>query len=545
MDTEERRLSPWLMFFLFLLLYLLVTPFRDLYGLEARNALFAKEMLGSGPTIIPRIMGRPYPDYPPLYFLLEYIISLPFQKITTFSAVAPSAIAGAGLILLTFYYGKSVSLRVGWLALLILATFPEFWLKASKATIDMLLAFEISLCLFLWFNAAREDLYWKHNLMEFAGFIILCFAFFTKGPIGIVLPCSIWAVYLLFEKGTRAMFLFIIKAAALSLFLISAELWLVWKHGGTKFLHEVMESQVLRRIGHKSTKSIFYYPLYLIKGTSPWCFSIILYPILKNRKDLGKKRKKEGLWELISNDSATRLSVIWFIVVFMIFSVAGTKHGRYLLTLFPPLALLFALLFDNLKDILVVSYRWWNLSLWAIFVTAFIGIWGCYILNPLNYQIHPFWFYIWTIFYLIAGVIIFRTKKDSPSLPVIFTAVVLSFGLSGAQLALEPGLSAVESGRAFVNQAESAVDEDMPVVLYGIDDDRDGVKYALYSSRPSAKLIFANSRAELAELSAPFLLVTKKKKIEELRHYLANKKNCFITQGLIHKKAVLAFKIES
>jgi 4-amino-4-deoxy-L-arabinose transferase-like glycosyltransferase len=140
-----------------LLAYTWSTSFRDIYGLEARNALMAREMLEGSLSLVPKVLGRPYPDYPPLYFWLETLFSWPFGHVCTFSAVFPSALAASGLVVLSYYLGREISYRAGWLTALILATCPEFWLKGSRATIDMLLAFEVTLALFFLYQKYKEE----------------------------------------------------------------------------------------------------------------------------------------------------------------------------------------------------------------------------------------------------------------------------------------------------------------------------------------------------------------------------------------------------
>ena len=120
-NDDPLKLLGFLAFFLFA--YTWTTPLRDIYGLDVRNALMAREMLENGITFIPRAMGQLYPDYPPLYFWLEVLFSMPLGHINTLSVVIPSALSAIGLIALTFRLGCEINRRVGWLAALITA-FP-------------------------------------------------------------------------------------------------------------------------------------------------------------------------------------------------------------------------------------------------------------------------------------------------------------------------------------------------------------------------------------------------------------------------------------
>jgi 4-amino-4-deoxy-L-arabinose transferase-like glycosyltransferase len=64
-------------------------------------------MLESKNFILPRLNGEIYPDKPPLLFWLIDLFSMPFNKVTEFSARLPSALAGIGCCVAVFFLGKS------------------------------------------------------------------------------------------------------------------------------------------------------------------------------------------------------------------------------------------------------------------------------------------------------------------------------------------------------------------------------------------------------------------------------------------------------
>lgn len=70
--------------------------FRGLAGMEFRTALFVRELLRHGPSLIPRLDGAPYFDYPPLYFLVAAFSSRLLGAISPLSLALPSMLAAAG-----------------------------------------------------------------------------------------------------------------------------------------------------------------------------------------------------------------------------------------------------------------------------------------------------------------------------------------------------------------------------------------------------------------------------------------------------------------
>lgn len=151
--------------FIFLITYTWAKPFRDIYGLETRNALMAREMLEDGISLIPKVLGQPYPDYPPLYF----------------------------------------------------------WLEAGSVTIDMLLAFNITAAIFCLYFRDNSQHFRVKITYTISAVIFLIFAFLTKGLIGIVLPGISWGGYLLWERRWKHLFSFVLFMASGRAFVEAAE----------------------------------------------------------------------------------------------------------------------------------------------------------------------------------------------------------------------------------------------------------------------------------------------------------------------------------
>jgi hypothetical protein len=125
-------------------------------------------------------------------------------------------------------------------------------------------------------------------------------------------------------------------------------------------------------------------------------------------------------------------------------------------------------------------------------------------------------------------------------------ALVLVAGLFGFNLLVVPDLSQKASGRQFTKAAEAALAPNIPVVLYRIGKDGDGVKYALYSQRSPSALHFVNSDVELKSVQTPFLLITgEPTKRQEIESSLNGMKIDRVARGSIRSHQISAYRISA
>jgi 4-amino-4-deoxy-L-arabinose transferase-like glycosyltransferase len=112
----------------------------QLYRTENLRAIIAESMRRSGDWIVPRLYGEPLFTKPPGMYLAIVLCSLPFGRVTEFSARLPSALA-ASLTVLIFYrmFRRYVGVRGGLIAAGFLPMSLIYLDKTTAAEIDMLL----------------------------------------------------------------------------------------------------------------------------------------------------------------------------------------------------------------------------------------------------------------------------------------------------------------------------------------------------------------------------------------------------------------------
>lgn len=532
------RLTGFLLFFL--IAYTWTSPFRDIYGMEVRNALMAREMLENGLSIIPKALGRHYPDYLPLYFWMETLFSMPAGQVSTFSAVLPSALSAVGLIALTFWLGCRISPRTGWLSAFILATIPSFWLNAGSATIDMLLAFCVtSVILCFYFRDVESDPK-RRKTYVFGAYFSLIAAFMVKGPIGIVLPAVSWGGYLLLNKRLKDFVFFSVVMMAIGLLCIGVELSFAYGAGGKELVYDIIRMQVTGRVQQANSPFHCYFICLLEIGGLWWLLIIACFCVL-----VKEGRAKEGVFnfgKLLIAHSVNRLALSCFIGVFTVFSLAATKHARYLLPLYPATAILSAAWVDHLliENSPFCTKRPPNVMICLSVMLLSAGI-AFYSLFD-RFRFIPFGYMITWLVAGVAGVALVARWAKSRYRLVGSALLLLAIGLSGTNLLLTPALSRRASAHAFVSAVESRVDPLLPVIICGLNRDGDALKYIFYSSRSSTAIRFVDSMEELNLLSESCILITP---FADKIRLLSDRDTWKVAEGQIRSKRLHAYLLSS
>jgi 4-amino-4-deoxy-L-arabinose transferase-like glycosyltransferase len=130
----------------------------ELWRTESLRAIIAQQMLESGNWIVPRLYGEPLFTKPPGMYAAIALCSLPFGRVTEFTARLPSALAATACVLLFWWYFKRQLGRVGGLAAALILPMSLMWIdKASSAEIDTLQVFWVTASLLFFLRATEDD----------------------------------------------------------------------------------------------------------------------------------------------------------------------------------------------------------------------------------------------------------------------------------------------------------------------------------------------------------------------------------------------------
>ena len=317
----------------------------------------AREIVRTGDWITMHLFSHNWFIHPPFYMSLTAASSYVFGD-NEFNARLWNALFAVGLVFVTFLLGKKMFKDgVGLLAGFIIATSLQYIIQARIATFDIPLVFFEILSLLFFF-------YWMEDKVPryyYLFFLSLGLAVLMKGPVGIVLPLIVMITYLSFTGGLKALFNFRMILGIIIAFLAGGTWYTAQAllHGRV-FLDSIFGFYTIGRylapIEQHFGPWYFYLPVTII-GFMPW-ISFLPFSMAYQWKNRG--------------DSDNLFSILWLGIVFIFFSIAGTKLPGYIMSLYPLAAISVAkMLQDHLSGensglLLLISRAYKTLAVFSI-----------------------------------------------------------------------------------------------------------------------------------------------------------------------------------
>ncbi|MBL8251148.1 MAG: glycosyltransferase family 39 protein [Candidatus Competibacter sp.] len=261
--------------------------------------------------------GQPRHDKPILSYWLQ-AASLATFGVNELAFRLPSALAATGWTLLVFLFGRRVAdSRRGLLAALLLSTSLAVTVIGKAATADALLNLCLAASMMALYLYLRED----RRAWLYAAAAAMGLGFLTKGPVAVAIPGAVALLYCASRGEWRRGLRLAADWRAWLLFLAVAAPWYGLQYGreGEGFLRGFFLHHNLGRFqqpleGHGG--GWWYYVPVLLVGLLP-------HTALLPRAVLARGR------EWIA-DPLARYLLLWFAVVFALFSLAATKLPHYL-----------------------------------------------------------------------------------------------------------------------------------------------------------------------------------------------------------------------
>jgi 4-amino-4-deoxy-L-arabinose transferase-like glycosyltransferase len=335
-DPQEGRATSVHLFLIILLGLLIFFPslgLRDLWEPdEPRYAEVATEMRLLDDYLLLHLNGEIYAEKPPLFFWLSALFQGLGMGVAAGRVV--SGTAALGTLLLTYAIGLLwFPSRTALLAAAILATTEYFGWISRIGIIDTTLVFFTTLSLYGFFRHRRNGGRWL--ILFYAG---MGLAVLSKGPVGILVPALAATAATVISGGWTAL-----RARhplwGIPLLLAIVGLWLVpaCMQGGEDFTRYVLFRQNLGRMvsswSHQA--SWYYYLEHLPLNLLPW---VVLTPWAFYWASRQKGWARGG---------AVRSFLCWFVLGLVFFSLNSGKRERYLLPLYPALALTLAAFLEH------------------------------------------------------------------------------------------------------------------------------------------------------------------------------------------------------
>jgi len=327
---------------------------------EPREALVVQTIVRGEGIVLPMRNGNELPSKPPLFHWLGAAVSLANGHVSEGSIRLPGLVAALVTVAATaaaawVWWGPGTAA----LTAVVLATSFQWVSSSVSARVDMVLTAAIALALLLFARAIETG-----RRIPATAYALLTVATLTKGPVGLVLPCAIALVTLALRGELR--FLGWRDLRLLGLASGAAGLWYVAAYfvgGDAFFAKQILKENVFRVLDADSVDAghvapFWYYVPLLAAGLAPWSLFVpglaaftfgaargsttgLLADSSHGRADEGAAITEESA-PPGALDPHTIFALVWAVVPFLLFSVAGSKRAVYLLPAYPAYAMLLA-----------------------------------------------------------------------------------------------------------------------------------------------------------------------------------------------------------
>jgi 4-amino-4-deoxy-L-arabinose transferase-like glycosyltransferase len=298
---------------------------------EPREAITVLDIVERGDWLVPLRRATEIPSKPPLFHWSAAVTSLITGRLNEATVRFPSALyATLGVVLVYALGGAIFDAEVSLLGGAVLATTLVYENQALSARVDMTLCFFVTLGLVLFYWLYRGVL--KNQSWYYIFYAVVGIGALAKGPLGIVLPALVAAVFLLLKRRWDALVKFCFHPGVV-LMLVLAVGWYgiaVMRCGEHFFDHQILKESLSRFVGGSGHSHPFYFymPNLFVMGL-PWS---LFFPFL-----LWDSFKKP-----LPSDDGELFLKLWFLVMFVFFSLSMGKRPVYLLPLYPAASLLSA-----------------------------------------------------------------------------------------------------------------------------------------------------------------------------------------------------------
>lgn len=393
MKTLSTGKTFWM---LLIVVALTVIPFLGLADFhtkgEPREAVVAYSMIESGDWILPRNNGGEIPYKPPFFhWTIAAASSLTGGHVSEFTSRLPSAVALIAMTMAGFlFYARRKGTSVGLLTALVGFTAFELHRAGANTRVDMMLTAFTVITLYLFYR------YYEKGLKGVPWLAILCMscATLTKGPVGSLIPCLAFGVFLLL-RGVNFFRAFLLLAAwGLASFILPlCWYYAAWREGGQEFLDLVMEENFGRMTNTMSYDSCVnpwhYNFVTLAAGYLPWILLALMSLFSWKKLTAGRRcdcsswgTGLSGKWNTLCTkirqaDPVDLFSLVAILVIFLFYCFPQSKRSVYLMPIYPFIGYFLArymIYLVKVKSLALKSYGWFLAAVGVLLAAVFVVI---------------------------------------------------------------------------------------------------------------------------------------------------------------------------
>lgn len=332
-----------------LLVFANLGGYRPLTTHEVLVARTAREMWQRGEWVLPTLLGEPRWRKPPLAYWETILAYQLCGEANEWSARLPSALAGIGLVFVTYWLAAGALGRsVAWLAGFLVATSAFFLTQARLAEVDITLCALVAGALAAFSRIAIHLLTGRERPLRglVASFWVCCgLAALAKGPVGPLFIAGTVALFRLLgpdHGAIRALWSpSIIAACLLAVALWPVAVVLVDSSAASVWWAETWDRFIADPNGVR--RYPFYYVIAALALTLPWTPLWLIFPWTTRRRWLGCLARVVRITPPRTRPGTTarildRLLAAWLLAPLSLLSLAGGKQQHYLMPALVPCA---------------------------------------------------------------------------------------------------------------------------------------------------------------------------------------------------------------
>lgn len=334
---------------------------------EGRNAEKAREILLLNDWVTPHENFLPVLDKP-MFFYWLVALSYKIFGIAEWSARLPAIVFALGCLFLVYHFARQWwgSWAAMW-SVLILLTSVEFFLLARIVRSDMTLTFCVTLALCSFYSAVHAENEKAKKLHCLLMYGALGAGTLNKGLIGLVIPGTVFFVYLLVTNKWSILRRLHLLPGAL-LFLVIVTPWYLWVDARNPgYLRYFFWDEHFTRYltdEFNRAQNWFYFFFVIAVGFFPW--TLLLPFVVKDS------------WQKI--DDKNIFLILWAILPLLFFSASNSKLPHYILPIYPALAILTGRTITGFFNKPQSRARWgfylpWVLLAGFVFYLLIGGVW--------------------------------------------------------------------------------------------------------------------------------------------------------------------------
>ncbi|TFG70749.1 MAG: hypothetical protein E4H27_05625 [Anaerolineales bacterium] len=529
-DESRRRTRDSLLIFTGALLLFTVGLNPEFIGFQARFGLFAQEIFRFGPSYFPTTYRSPYPDYPGTSIFLVYLVSKLVGQVTPFSAILPTAVTSALILVFTYRIGAIRSRRWGFAAVLLALFTAEFFNESRSIALDQYTSLATVLSFYLVYSATFYGRDKRLVLLPVVWF--LSFAF--RGHIGLVIPAAVvCSYYLWLAKYKRFILAGMVAAVVLALgfacLLLAAKL-----QGGESLVQSVLSAQMTGRM-HDRGPGYAYYWLKDFTSYAP-AYPLAIIVVISRFKDiLGRKNDDDILLGSLA---------CWILIVLVGMSIPSVKKARYILPIVPALSLAASyVLIDTTPKRILFEVKKICLSICSFLplagAVATLGIllFGKYF--GLSFNAHFLFALVLMTGLVIIARILDKRLRGHHNRDMVTAAIGLSAFIIVNIGVAQPVDEILESTRPFVEKVK-LLEKERPgdIVFYQIGHDTEDIKFMVNYDEPITP-IFIKHSDELLKCPKNSYFITTKQSFDNLPDDLKKQIKLFINGRIGHRDSVV------